>query len=100
MASLVRTVGGRRQPVRAVCAQPAERLRLPRSRPMADPRQVHEVAVPANDEVGERATREVRRSDAVTYVTACPRRTGRSIETDRRVKVAWHAERSAPLMRD
>jgi hypothetical protein len=65
-----------------------------------DPRQAHEVGVDADDEIGERASREVCGGDAVTYVTAGPRKTGVAIESDRTEPVARRAQRPAPRVSD
>ena len=84
-----------------VDAEPAQRLGLPPPRAVLDPGQAHEVALPAGDQVGERAPGEVRRGDAVADVAAGRRRArcARSKRTGA-LPVAGHAERPAPVVRE
>ena len=71
-----------------------------RRRAMADPRERDEVRARAGDQVGERAAGEVGGRDAVTDVAAGRGEPGGPVERDRTVPVAWHAERTTPVMRD
>ena len=52
------------------------------------------------DQVGERAARDVRGHDAVAGVAAGPREAGRAVVHHRHAPVARHAQRPAPVVRD
>ena len=82
------TVGGRAQAKPGVDAEPAQRLPLPVAAVMVDPRELGALGVAAQDQIGERAPREVRRRHAVADVAAGPRQTGGTVETDRWIPVA------------
>src|SRR5207342_2262736 len=63
--------GGEAEP--RVDAEPAQWLRLPRRRAVPDPRQARELGVETEDQVGERASREIAGTDAVADVAPRPR---------------------------
>src|SRR5687767_653185 len=85
---------------RPIYPDPPERLRLPRPRPVPDPREPGELRVSARDQIGESAPGEVSRSNPIADVASRPGKAGGAVQTDRAEPIARHTQRSSPAMRD
>src|SRR5579862_2973862 len=83
-----------------VDAEPAQRLRLPTRGAVADPGQRHELARPAEHEVGDGPPGQVRGRHAVAHVAAGPGDPRRPVESDRGEPVSRHGDRAPPAMGD
>lgn len=62
--------------------EPAQRLRLPGRRPVANPGQRSDLAAGAGDQVGQGPPGQVRGRDPVTHVTARPADPGAAVQAD------------------
>ena len=78
----------------------AQRLGLPAAASVSDPRQRDQIAVAAENQVGERRTRNVCGRDAVARVAAGRADAARAIEADTHAPVARRRQRPAPVVGD
>src|SRR5262245_46731914 len=81
-------------------AEPAQRLGLPAREGRADQRERGALALAPEDQLRERAAREVRRGDALADVAAGPGEPTRAVDADRRPPAARHRDRPRPAVLD
>ena len=89
---------GRRRP--ALIPSQRKRFAFPMRRPVVDPGECGEFGLVGQDQIGERAAREVGGAHAVAHVAARPSESGGPVVAHRRVPITRHAERPSPFVGD
>ena len=81
-------------------AEPANGLGFPAAGSVPDPRQLNQVGVTVEDEIGKSAAGGVGRGDSLTGVATRPCESCSAVEADSWQEISRHAEHAAPGVRD